>query len=590
MPINFFKFQGEREPGYSRQDNLCQTIMIWHEQTLRFVIIQLRPLLYGLDISKYARAISLQLENTIPSFTQLQLWLEKIDPKAVQAKILVGQLFATEKDYRLQLQASSDQEILFVHENSLYKLVVSPEGLTGKFQAGDRLLAGSEEWFNSPENVVWESPNQLEEKLLSISKLQLESVQIMQISYPKTRKFPDFKKFLNINFSTIFKPKKEELNIAVPEMSVKHFKPLENKRKFALILALVFLSLLVSSVGLGIHKRNQFNQTQKEIQLVENVKYRLDQAKSLQQLNPTRAKVLLGEAKQALNEYIQTNKLPSQTITDLEAEVAKAYELVSGLVLISQAPLFYDPYLLKDNFIPTQVSLSDLEITLLDNNNLLAATVELESKAAKIIAGENVVKNNSKLASIPSWIFLNSGNNIAIIDKNTQKRIKSYNLSKTTVSDLIGYGNNLYILDVPAGQVLRFRGQTEGLSKAEDFFTTKQDFAGAASLAVDGSVWILYGNGAVEKYTSGVRDALFTDFSMDKPLKQASQLFTDENQKQLYIMDKLEGRIVAISKQGEFKAEYSWEGLKACDDFVVSEAIGKILVLKDGKIWGVPLK
>jgi len=134
------------------------------------------------------------------------------------------------------------------------------------------------------------------------------------------------------------------------------------------------------------------------------------------------------------------------------------------------------------------------------------------------------------------------------------------------------------------------RGIKDCLSKAEEFFNQQQDLSGAVSLAVDGSVWILYSNGALEKYTSGLRDALYPKIDLDKPLQQASKLFTDENQKNLYILDKSQGRIIAVSKQFEFKAEYNWDGLKSCDSFVVSEEVGKILVLKDGKIWGINLK
>jgi len=364
----------------------------------------------------------------------------------------------------------------------------------------------------------------------------------------------------------------------------------QNKHKISLLIACIFLIALIISVGLGINKRNYAIEQQKQQQLIADVTYRLEQAKSLQELNPARAKTLLTEASQSLDDYIANNKLPSPTLEELKHNVSKAYELVSGLILVQEASLFYDPNLLKDGFSPLQLSLSDDDLVLLDTKNKIAGNVNLDSKSAEIIAGSNQIQDGAKLASIPAWVFLLSANKLAIIDKNTQKQIKSFVLANTNVSDVVGYGNNLYILDVNSGQVYRFRGVHDGLAKAEDYFDKKQDLTGAVKLAVDGSLWLLYSNGSIEKYTSGLRDALYSDFNLDEPLKSPSSFFTDENQNNIYILDKLQNRIVAVSKIGEFKAEYHWQGLSSCDGFVVSEKIGKILVLKDGKIWGINLK
>lgn len=587
MPINFYLASGQKEQITLTQSVVGHTVVQWHPENLRFVVIELQPKLYGIDLSAYAQSISLQLKQAIPVFDQLLNWCNKIDPRAVSAKILVGQICA--ETNRLELQAFDKQFVWLLRFQNKYKIEVTPKGIIGELLPGDQLIIGSSKLIaNLDKNVLLDKPikNQLENlshRMQQETKLLLvTNILEQKINLKKLIKSFQIQRKTQINSNYIF---------PTPTFSLKRggFN-FQNKHKISLLIACIFLIALIISVGLGINKRNYAIEQQKQQQLIADVTYRLEQAKSLQELNPARAKTLLTEASQSLDDYIANNKLPSPTLEELKHNVSKAYELVSGLILVQEASLFYDPNLLKDGFSPLQLSLSDDDLVLLDTKNKIAGNVNLDSKSAEIIAGSNQIQDSTKLASIPAWVFLLSANRLAIIDKNTQKQIKSFVLANTNVSDMVGYGNNLYILDVASGQVYRFRGVHDGLAKAEDYFDKKQDLTGAVKLAVDGSLWLLYSNGSIEKYTSGLRDALYSDFNLDEPLKSSSSFFTDENQNNIYILDKLQNRIVAVSKIGEFKAEYHWQGLSSCDGFVVSEKIGKILVLKDGKIWGINLK
>ncbi len=591
MPINTTIIHGLKEQLTQNQTNQSHTIVEWHEATQRFVSVEMQPLLYGLDITSYAKQITAQLQASIPTFTQLVSWLSGIDPKVVKCSVLVGQFKQKGNEMHMELQSSTPQMVLLKRGRELYQMIITAEGVSGTFVAGDMLLAGNQHMLERIKSISQSEIEKLQALIENLSKAYQLSSKIIVMESFKKKISPRALMWLKRTTSNLISRK----NISSPSTLVPDIlqrKPilLDKRRKYALILSIVFLMLLTTSVGLGISKRQQFMKSQKEQQLIDNVRYRLEQAKSLEQLNPARAKVLLTEARQALQAYKTENQLSSQMVQNLDREVALAYELVSGLILVQEVPQYFDPLLIKDVFIPTQMTLSDDEISLLDTSNKIAGTVSLESKSSKVIAGSSVIQSNSRIASVPTWLFLLSGNKLSVVDKLSQKQIKSFTLSKTEVSDLVGYGNNLYVLDVLAGQVLRFRGTKDGLSKSEEFFNEQQDLSGAVGISVDGSVWVLYKDGSLEKYTSGLRDALFPDFGLDKPIQEASYIFTDENQKDVYILDKKQGRVIAVSKRGEFVAEYSWEGLKMCDDFVVSEAIGKILVLKDGKIWGIGLK
>jgi hypothetical protein len=364
---------------------------------------------------------------------------------------------------------------------------------------------------------------------------------------------------------------------------------LSKKRWYALITAATFLLLLGFSIGFGSYKKQKENQKQAEQALVEEVTYRLEQAQSLKELNPARAKTLLKEAKQTLETYQKQNKT-ELNLQELGQKVSSAYALVSQEIYIENPEVFYNLSLVKEEFLPQFAALIDSDLTLLDPSSESVVNLNIQSKAAKILLGKSDIKNNKFLGANDSWIFLASQNSIQVIDKSTQKELDTFSLSKINIHQFLGYGSNAYVLDKDLNQIWRFRGTQKTLSSPEKFFSKEQELKNISSLALDGSVWLLRDDGGVEKYTSGIKDAYYPSFDLDLPLNHPQKIYTDEYCKNLYILDKANKRIVAISKNGEYKSQYIWEDITKSQDFVVSENIGKILILIGEKIYGIDLQ
>jgi len=252
--------------------------------------------------------------------------------------------------------------------------------------------------------------------------------------------------------------------------------------------------------------------------------------------------------------------------------------------------VFFNLELIKKDFIPTQISLSENTLTLLDGNNQSLIQLHISKKSAEIVAGSDIIPNKSKLASIPAWIFLSSGGKLQIIDPQTQEQLKSFTLSKITVDQLIGYGNNAYIVDKTLGQLWRFRGTINGLNKPDGFFKKEQDLSSIRFVAIDGSVWFLRQDGGVEKYTTGIKDAYYPQIDLDIPLGNPTSFFTDENSDNLYILDPDNHRVVVVNKQAQYQGQYLWEQINTQTQVVVSEQLGKILLVQDVKIYEIDLK
>lgn len=152
-----------------------------------------------------------------------------------------------------------------------------------------------------------------------------------------------------------------------------------------------------------------------------------------------------------------------------------------------------------------------------------------------------------------------------------------------TVGGLGAYNGNIYVLDKDAGQIYKFVG-----SNQSNYLTTKQDLSKAISIAIDGSIWILYSDGTIQKWTRGKQDS-FTVSGLNGELKNPTRIFTDTESAKLYILDNGNGRIVVLMKNGVYETQYQAEVLKTATEFDVLEKDKKIFVLNGKKVWEINL-
>ncbi|MGI5828516.1 MAG: hypothetical protein ACOX6V_05855 [Patescibacteria group bacterium] len=498
-----------------------------------------------------------------------------------------------EENQTLYLCGTGSVSAKLYRQKALFDLPITLEGLSGYVNQKDCIVVGNKSFF---ENVSETNLTAFILGKISIERLW-KSLFLDKQSDHITILKPSKKTFIVKRWvksiGTALKKSKIGLQgktnnpLASLFLEEKHTL-LSKKRWYALLLAAGFLLLLGFSIGVGVYKKRQAEKKYLEQQLMETVLYRLDQAELLKDLNPSRARTLLIEAKQAVEDHPYATA--ESNLETLKEKLDAAYAAITKQYFVRNPQVFYDLTLVKEGFTPTKLSLSENELCLLDETGKTLVLLNIETKAAKVLAGEDVVPANAMLGTISRWAFLVSKNSLQIIDKKTQEQINSFKLSTITTDILRGYGSNAYILDKNLGQVWRFRGDDKTLAKPERFFREKLDLNSVIDMAVDGSLWLLYENGGLEKYTSGVKDAYYPSFGLDLPLVKPDAMFTDEYSKNIYILERESARIVAISKNGEYRAQYLWDNLAEASGFVVSENLGKLLVLEKGTIYGINLE
>lgn len=119
------------------------------------------------------------------------------------------------------------------------------------------------------------------------------------------------------------------------------------------------------------------------------------------------------------------------------------------------------------------------------------------------------------------------------------------------------YDRNYYLLDAGANDVLRFRPvEADVYAEPEGYFGINSgvDLSTATDLAIDGSVYIMYANGEIVRYDSGIRSSQFELSSLPSALGATpTAIFISQGMGSLYILDGENDRVVQVTTEGIYQ-------------------------------------
>ena len=376
-------------------------------------------------------------------------------------------------------------------------------------------------------------------------------------------------------------------------------KDISKKRKSAAVVALVLILVFVFSIVLAGRKRQTQKQKQQYQAVLEEAKYRYDEAQGLLELNPLRAKSLLIEAKKAIEDYrTEVGEDLVEEVINLEKQIDEALGQSQREYQLESATEFFDFDLVKEGFKADDWDGDENQVIVWDKSGLTAVVMDLESKASEIVIGGEAVSDGELVGMTGNWGFVVTSNNgadspkVVMIDLDEGQVIgDEVEGDWTGINDVVGFSSNLYLLDaVEEGQIWKYLGSKGGLSSQRSYLKgDKYDLSEAVDMAIDGLVWVLFSDGTIVKYTQGVKDA-FVVAGLDQAFTQPIKLFTDSDSDNLYILDQKNTRVVVVTKGGEYQSQYIWPGIAGVKDLVVREDLKKIFLLTGEKIFTIDLK
>lgn len=314
-------------------------------------------------------------------------------------------------------------------------------------------------------------------------------------------------------------------NDSKPEIYLKPRFP--ESKKGRLVVALLLMGLLGSS-ALATHKINQRNEKRQQAQeIIQNSTERIEKARELAALNPAQAQRELAEVSDQLGNVLGTTDKVDK----------KAQELQSKLTDVTQ----------------------ELYATQTVTARAVESADELDAQNLTVNTTEGVVSRSSEvyLTRVDEW--------------------------QTPVA-VEEYFDNLYVLDRGANQIHKYIGIPSGYSNRRDYFKHPVNLNGAVNLAIDGSIYVLYGDGRVLKFTAGKRE----EFSMDNfhpPLDGVKLIETTADSEHLYVTK--DNRVMIFDKDGQYQRQLRVENLEKIKALSLSPDKTKLYLLEDQKWYEV---
>lgn len=282
-----------------------------------------------------------------------------------------------------------------------------------------------------------------------------------------------------------------------------------------------------------------------------------------------------------------------QSLLTLNKNLAKEDFLSSKKVLSDALPQFKKD---SEEYKKIKNLINKIDEGIKETSGVLNTNIQKVDKQSSKLLSFAIINSTSK-----SYLYTQDENNIYVISMHDVKMIDKSNLEKAktiiknqedwqSIDGFAVYLGNIYILDKKSNQILKYvNAGNDKFSKSEYFAEdSKHDLSNAVSMTIDGSIWILYKNGAIQKFTKKELQSFKTP-TFDKPLTNALHIVTDVDMNNLYILDPINKRVIVIGKDGTFKEQYVNNQLEKAKNLEILEKDKIIYFLADDNVYKITM-
>lgn len=286
--------------------------------------------------------------------------------------------------------------------------------------------------------------------------------------------------------------------------------------------------------------------------------------------------------------YAVKNRAPAEPAPVKQTEVQEIpTPIVEGTTATAKEEpdeeVFYDLKIVDSTAVPAQIVVFNNTIAVTDKNNGKIYLSNFDTAKFEAIEGTFAGISNA----------FNIGGELGFTDPTG---FKTYNLASNKITqeytktglELTSYYLS-YVYSVEDDKIFRYAKSGEILEGT--LWGQNQDFDGARSLAVAFNIYVLTSNGEIVKYAAGEKvkfDVDTTKVTFSNP----TQLVTDLDYDNIYVLDKGNKRIVVLNKDGAFvkeikaQKESRWDNLTSIS---VSPDEKIMFVLNGTRVYKVSL-
>lgn len=243
-------------------------------------------------------------------------------------------------------------------------------------------------------------------------------------------------------------------------------------------------------------------------------------------------------------------------------------------------PLELDKNVVRPENLNTAYSGQDILKTINLNGKLFTVT---QTEISALDSGEKFAIPND-FGRITLAAGMNDLNLIFLINSD-RKTISFSSVSKkfqdniltipegSNIIDAQTYLTYIYLVDAKNNQIYRYPRAEGGFGEKSDWLKETIDLSGATSMAINENIFVADGKNILELFRGKKQD-----FNMEQsatPIK-AFKVYASENSTSLYILDKVNSRIIKMDADGKIISQYYNSEIGDANDFSVEETTNTV--------------
>jgi hypothetical protein len=357
-------------------------------------------------------------------------------------------------------------------------------------------------------------------------------------------------------------------------------------KKLTFMVAAILLFLLAVSIGFGIRQKNINDLKNKYQGILQQASDEVDQAISLASVDSERSRQLFSDSEQKLNQ-IESMNVKDSKIDALSKKIADSRAAVLGEY--EETPqMFLDLTLLSSGFKGDAISFSGGTIYVLDKAGQRIVSVDISTKRSLVVAGPSVLNSVESITAYENDVYVLEGDGIYEVDSGNNNKV----IDKTWSGDafISAFAGNIYVMDKSGNTIYRYQGQNGAFPNKEVWLSsgTNVNFSNVSQMAVDGSIYALYPNSKILKFSQGSPQNFYVTGVVPE-IGNIDAVYASPDNQYLYLLDRAGSRVVVTDKKGVYKAQYVDPTISQSTNLLASEADNKIILLTGDKLYSIDL-
>lgn len=366
-------------------------------------------------------------------------------------------------------------------------------------------------------------------------------------------------------------------------------------RRMLLVVASGLIVLLLVSILIGERRKRDTQKSQQLSSALIVVTEQYEEAISVADLNPVRARELLASAKLTLSPFLSgfgKKSAEYKTVSEWLEKIGSAEVAAYQIYKLTTVPEFFDLTLIRAGAVGNKMAAYNVTKAIVDVTNKAVYTLTTDTKQAKVVTGGSHVGSSPTVAIHGKFVYSMGEDGISRTEISTASTIVVIPKDELwgEVADIAAYAGNLYLLDKTKNAIYKYIATEDGFTPRTSYLNhgVSIDLSAARRMMIDGSVWVVTSQQFLKLERGAPIQFALSGFSDTIPTIDA--FYTGDEEKFFYVLDKSLSRIIVFDKDGVYQSQYQWDELKNATDIVASEKEKKLFVLLGSKIYAIDLK